>query len=490
VSDVAWMSAAELRSAYRSGALSPVEATDAVLDRIAELDPTLNAFVTVTADAARAAARDAERAHRSGGAVPPLCGIPVSVKDVVPTAGVRTTMGSRLFEHWVPEVDAPLVERLRRAGAILIGKTTVPELGWKGDSGNLVNGPARNPYDPTLTAGGSSGGAAAAVATGMGPLAQGGDGAGSIRIPAAFCGVVGLKPSHGRVPYAPAGALELLVSEGPITRTVEDAAMMLDALAGPDPRDRLSLATTASPFADACGRTLRARRIAWSPDLGHAPVDAGVARVVAAAVEAFEDLGAVVEAVDPGFGNPHDDLELLFSTAYAGLALDGWGPDYRGDAAAARALLDPGLRALVEQGERHSAAELAAAHLRRLRLCDRVREFLDRFDLLVTPTLPVTAFPAGHDHPGTVAGVPTTTYSWLQFTYPFNLTGLPAITVPAGLTGGLPVGLQIVGRWRDDHAVVAAAAAFEAARPWPRRAMSLHVEPSARPRFATGRNGS
>jgi aspartyl-tRNA(Asn)/glutamyl-tRNA(Gln) amidotransferase subunit A len=349
---------------------------------------------------------------------------------------------------------------------VIVGKTTVPELGWKGDSGNPVNGPARNPYAPALTAGGSSGGAAAAVATGMGPLAQGGDGAGSIRIPAALSGVVGLKPSHGRIPYAPAGALELLVSEGPITRTVADAALMLDALAGPDPRDRLSLAGATDPFAGACGDGVRGLRIAWSPDLGHAPVDPGVARVAAEAVAVLAELGARVEPVDPGFGDPHDDLELLFATAYAGLDLDGYGPDFAGDAARGRALLDPGLRALVERGERYSAAELAAAHLRRLRLCDRVRTFMEGFDLLVTPTLPVTAFPAGDDHPARVAGVAGTTYSWLPFTYPFNLTGLPAISVPAGLAGGLPVGLQLVGRWRDDRSVLAAAAAFEAARPW------------------------
>jgi aspartyl-tRNA(Asn)/glutamyl-tRNA(Gln) amidotransferase subunit A len=466
MTDLTWLSAAELRAEYSAGRLSPVDATEGVLEQIERLDGRVNAFVTVTAEPARDAARAAERAYRDGVDVPALCGIPVSVKDVVPTAGVRTTMGSRLFADWVPGFDAPLVERLRAGGAVLLGKTTVPEFGWKGDSGNPVNGPARNPFDLARTAGGSSGGAAAAVATGMGPLAQGGDGAGSIRIPAAFCGVVGLKPSHGRIPYAPAGALELLVSEGPIARTVADAALLLDALAGPDPRDRLSQASAAVPFVDACGRELRRWRVAWSPDLGHARVDPGVARVAADAIAVLEELGADVERVDPGFGDPHDDLELLFATAYAGMDLDGYGPDYRGDRAEGRAQLGAGLRALVEQGERHTAAELAAAHLRRLRLCERVREFMERYDLLVTPTLPTTAFAAGEDHPGCVAGAPTTTYSWLPFTYPFNLTGLPAITVPAGLADGLPVGLQLVGRWRDDHAVLAAAAAFEQARPW------------------------
>ncbi len=466
MNELAWLSAVELRDAYRARRLSPVEVTERVLEQIDRLEGHVNAFVTVTADLARDAARAAERAYRDGGDAPALCGIPVSVKDVVPTAGIRTTMGSRLFADWVPDFDAPLVERLRGGGAVLLGKTTVPEFGWKGDSGNPVNGPARNPFDRARTAGGSSGGAAAAVATGMGPLAQGGDGAGSIRIPASLCGVVGLKPSHGRLPYAPAGALARLVSEGPIARTVRDAALLLDTLAGPDPRDRLSLAAERTPFADACDRGLRGLRIAWSPDLGHARVDPAVARVAAEAVRVLEALGAAVEPVDPAFGDPHDDLELLFATAYAGMDLDGYGPDYRGDPAGARGLLDPGLRALVERGERHSAAELAAAHLRRGRLCERVRRFMRPYDLLATPTLPTTAFTAGDDHPGSIAGTPTTTYGWLPFTYPFNLTGLPAITVPAGLAGGLPVGLQLVGRWRDDRTVLAAAASFEQARPW------------------------
>ena len=467
------LSATELLELYRERALSPVEVTEAVLERIADADPELNAFVTVTAEAALASAGAAERAYRSGEEAPALCGVPVSVKDVVPTAGIRTAMGSRLFADWVPDFDAPLVERLRAAGAVLLGKTTVPEFGWKGDSGNPVNGPARNPYDPELTAGGSSGGAAAAVAGGMGPLAQGGDGAGSIRIPAALCGVVGLKPSHGRVPYAPAGALELLVSEGPIARTVGDAALMLDVLAGPDPRDRFSLpAEAAGPAAGISGL-----RIAFSPDLGHARVDAGVLRVVRDAVGVLAGLGASVEEVDPGLEDPHDDLELLFATSYAGMHLDEYGPDFHGDPEAARALLDPGLLALIERGERYSAAELTAAHLRRLRFCDAMRAFMEPYDLLVTPTLPVTAFRAGDDHPPG-----STPYRWLPFTYPFNLTGLPAITVPAGLAGGLPAGLQIVGRWRDDRTVLAAAAAYEQARPW-----AGVIPPSSRRRPAGSR---
>jgi aspartyl-tRNA(Asn)/glutamyl-tRNA(Gln) amidotransferase subunit A len=451
-----WLSAIELLAAYRSRELSPVEVAEAVLARIDAVD--VNAFVTVTAELALEQARAAERAYADGMARP-LEGVPVSVKDVVPTAGIRTTMGSRLFADWVPAADAPLVERLYSSGAVLLGKTTVPELGWKGDSGNLVNGPARNPFDRARTAGGSSGGAAAAVAAGMGPLAQGGDGAGSIRIPAALCGVVGLKPSHGRIPYAPAGALELIVSEGPLARTVADAALLLDALAGPDARDRLSQAPDGPPFLAACDAGLSGLRVAYSPDLGHATVDPAVAGAVRDAVTTLERLGAHVEQVDPGWPDPHDELETLFATAYAGMELDGFGladppPD-------AHERLDAGLARLIERGRSFSAAALTAVHLRRLRFCDQVRVFMDGYDLLATPTLPVTAFAAGEDHPPG-----STDYGWLPFTYPFNLTGLPAITVPAGLAGGLPAGLQLVGRWRADRTVLAAAAAYEAERPW------------------------
>jgi aspartyl-tRNA(Asn)/glutamyl-tRNA(Gln) amidotransferase subunit A len=415
----------------------------------------------VTPEHALSAAREAERRYGGGlDLAPDLLGVPVSVKDVVPTKGIRTTLGSRLFADWIPDHDAPLVDRLRTAGAVIVGKTNLPELGWKGDSGNRLIGPTGNPFDPARTAGGSSGGAAAAVAAGMGPLAQGGDGAGSIRIPAALCGVFGLKPSHGRVPYAPAGALELLVAEGPITRTVADAALMLDALAGFHPRDRLSLPAPDQPFLAATQVEARALRIAWSPDLGHARVDREVLDVAERAARVFEELGCAVEEVTPPWRDPLPVLELLFATAYAGLHADGYGAGIPSE----RALdeLDAGLATLVRRGLTVSAAELTAAHLEQLRLCEQVTSFMGGWDLLLTPTLPVTAFAAGLDQPPAYAGP----YEWLPFTYPFNLTGQPAATVPAGFAGGLPVGLQIVGRLRDDATVLAAAAAFERARPW------------------------
>jgi aspartyl-tRNA(Asn)/glutamyl-tRNA(Gln) amidotransferase subunit A len=461
-SNLAELPASDLLIAYRSRALSPVEVTVAALERIEALNPLLCAYVTVTPELALDQAHAAERAYREArvSAEQSLLGVPASVKDVVPTAGVRTTMGSRLFADWVPDHDAPLVERLRRAGAVLLGKTNLPELGWKGDSGNRLVGPTRNPFDPARTAGGSSGGAAVAVATGMGPLAQGGDGAGSIRIPAALTGVFGMKPSHGTIPYAPAGALELLVAEGPLTRTVDDAVLMLDALAGFDPRDRLSLPRPASSFREALQDDVSGLRVAYCPALGH-PVAPEVAAVVGDAVAVFEtELGCRIEQVPAPWADPNEIVDVFFASAYAGLHAGGYGIGADPDAALGE--LDPGLARLVTRGLGLSAADLTRAHLALLRFADQARAFMEAWDLLLTPTLPVTAFVAGEDQPPGSASP----HDWLSTTYPFNLTGQPAATVPAGVADGLPLGLQVVGALRDDATVLAAAAAFERARPW------------------------
>src|SRR5688572_26677885 len=288
--DVCWLSALELREGYRRRELSPVEVVDATLDRIERLNPTLNAYVTVTADLARDRARRAERAYAAGEARP-LDGVPISIKDLTPTKGIRTTRGSLMDPDWVPDYDPPFVERVNAAGAVMLGKTNTPELGWKGDSGNRVVGPTHNPWRHGLTAGGSSGGAAAAAAAGLGPLAQGGDAAGSIRIPASFCGVFGLKPSLGVVPYFPAGAADSLPQIGPITRTVRDAALFLSVLAGPDDRDRTSYIGAGLDFGASLDGGIHGLRVAWSPDLGYATVDPEIAAITAAAAATFTELG-------------------------------------------------------------------------------------------------------------------------------------------------------------------------------------------------------
>ncbi len=465
--ELCFLSATELLAVYRRRALSPVEVIEAVLEQIERIDPLIHAFITVMAESARREAIEAEYAYQHG-QIAPLLGVPVSIKDVTPVKGVRTTRGSLLWRDWVPTEDAPVVERLRAAGAIIIGKTNTPELGWKGDSGNRLIGPTYNPWKLNRTAGGSSGGAAAAVATGMGPLAQGTDGAGSVRIPAAFCGIVGFKPSFGLVPYYPPSAVELLAHVGPMTRTVADAALMLSVIAGPDPRDRNSLPLTSVDF-----RTLDAdfhgTRIAWLSRVGQVPVDREVERITREALTAFEELGCRVEELDEPLEDPYPVLDILWSSAMAAV--------HRDELDRVRDLLDPGLLGVIERGMQWRGVDVAWAIAEQNRIAERIRQRLDRYDFVVSPTTPITAFAAGADHPGQIDGYRTTYLSWTPFTYPFNLTGQPAISVPSGWTSeGLPVGLQIVGRWRDDRGVLQLAAAYERVRPWHTKRPSLATE--------------
>jgi len=459
--DLCAMSATELRDRYRARNLSPVEVTEATLRRIERLNPELTAFITVTPERALDQARAAERAYLDGTAGP-LAGIPISIKDLTATRGIRTTRGSLLYTDWIPTEDAPFVERVYAAGAVMLGKTNTPELGWKGDSSNLIVGPTHNPWRHGRTAGGSSGGGAAALAAGLGPLAQGGDGAGSIRIPCAFCGIFGLKPSFGLVPYAPASVMGDLTHLGPMARTVRDAALLLNTVAGADPRDRLSWSSGVD-YLDGIDRGIQGLRIAWSADLGYAPLDPAVRDVVAAAAMRFIELGCEIEQVDPGLPDPWSIVDAIWSSSMAGL--------YHRNLDQVRSRIDPGLVDVIEHGGTLSGAEVAEARIRRNDYYDGMRSFMDGYDLLLTPTLPVTAFAAGDDQPGTVAGQETSYLSWTPFTFPFNLTGQPAATVPCGLVDGLPVGLQIVGRWHDDARVLRAAAAFEAIAPWSRPAL-------------------
>lgn len=455
--DLCYLSAYELRNLYLKRELSPVEVTKALLRRIERLNPVFNPYVTVTHEHALEQAIRAERAYMAGNAGT-LAGIPGSLKDLTPTKGILTARGSLLYMNWVPDYDAPLAERLDDAGMVLLGKTTTPELGWKGDSGNRVNGPVHNPWKYGRTAGGSSGGAAAAVALGLGPIAQGTDGAGSIRIPCGFCGLYGLKPSWGRVPQYPASVVELLSHAGPIARTVKDAAMMLTAMAGAHPMDRLSLPDTTDYLSEMEG-DIDGLRIAWSPDLGYARIDPDVQRVAAAAAARFQELGCHVEEAHPGLPDPWDLADTIWAASFAGVFKDNLNE--------VRDLLDAGLVAVIDRGRGVSGAELATAYARRNDYYHGWREFMEAYDLFLSPTLPVTAFTAGNDHPGDIAGHPTSYLGWTAFTYPFNVTGQPAATVPAGFAGdGLPVGLQIVGRWRDDAGVLRASAALETIAPW------------------------
>jgi aspartyl-tRNA(Asn)/glutamyl-tRNA(Gln) amidotransferase subunit A len=459
-SEIAYCTAVELRSLYRTGQLSPVEVVRTMLDCIDALNPLLNAYITVTADLAVLQAKKAEAAFRAEAHQPPLLGVPVSIKDLVPTKGIRTTRGSLLYQDWIPDFDPPSVERIYRSGAVLLGKTNTCEFGWKGDSGNRVLGPTYNPWMPELSAGGSSGGAAAAVAAGLGPLALGSDGGGSLRIPASFCGVFGFKPSFGLIPQFPLSGIDSLSAAGPMSRTVSDAALLLNVLAGPDARDRHSLNPTGIDYFAAATPEF-AGRVALSMNFGGATVDARVAERVVAAAKLFEGFGCVVEEVGPIVDDPLPILDVMYATANAAA--------HHEDFEDVRESLDQGRIPLVQLGFRTSGVELAVANLRRSAFCESVREFMDGYDILLTPTLPVTAFTAGADRPNDRPPNEVSPLGWTPFTYPFNLTGQPAASIPCGLTDdGLPVGLQIIGKWRDDVAVLRAARAFEDAMPWRR----------------------
>lgn len=451
------LSAIDLIAGYRSGDFSPVEVTDAVLDRIERLDPKLNAFVTVTPELAREQAQAAERAYREGNAGA-LAGVPTSIKDLTVTKGIRTTRGSLLFKDWVPDFDPPVMERIYTSGAVTIGKTNSPEYGWKGETTNRVSGTTHNPWKYGLTPGGSSGGGSAAVAIGFGPLAQGSDGAGSIRIPCSFSGIFGLKPSFGLIPQYPPSPSGDISHVGPMTRTVADSALFLTILAGADARDRLSWSSGIDYLA-ALDRPLPKLRIAWSPNLGHAKVDPEIAALTAQAARALAELGHEVAEATPDVADPIESLDMIWAAGMSG--------GYRGNLAEVADLIDPGRLAMIEAAPKFSIVDFGAGAVARAAYVDGMRRFMERYDLLLTPTMPCPPFPAGLDQPEESGRPSLSSLGWTPFTYPFNLTGQPAATVPAGFTSaGLPVGLQIVGRFHDDMTVLQASKAFESLRPW------------------------
>jgi aspartyl-tRNA(Asn)/glutamyl-tRNA(Gln) amidotransferase subunit A len=460
--DLCYTPATELASLVRSKQLSPVELTRAVLARIDRLNPRLNAFCTLTADRALDGARRAEDALMRGGAVGALHGIPFSIKDLAVTAGVRSMFGSFIFEHRVPDADAPFVRRLKEAGGVMLGKTTTPEFGWKALGDSPLTGITRNPWNTGMTSGGSSAGAGVAAAAGLGPLHQGSDGAGSVRVPSSFCGIYGLKPSYGRVPMWPASNTDSASHVGPMTRTVADAALMLGVMAGPDAADRTALEGRPADYAGRLRDGIKGLRVAWSPDLGGLRVDAEVAAVAKQAALAFQELGAVVEEVKPGFADSREIIRCMWNVHEAG--------NYGQHLAWWRERMDPGLVAAIEDGMRYSGAAYVEMRGRKLAYWDSVRPLFDTYDLLLTPTVSVAAFEVGRLNPAGWPDHPWDWFDWASFSYPFNFTGQPAATVPAGFTpSGMPVGLQIVGRLFADLTVLQASAAFEEARPWAAR---------------------
>jgi aspartyl-tRNA(Asn)/glutamyl-tRNA(Gln) amidotransferase subunit A len=464
--NLCFASAVEIAALVREKKVSPVEVTEAFLARIDKLNPTLNAYVTLTPEVAREAAKHAETAVMAAAALGPLHGVPFSVKDLVFTAGVRTTAGSLVYRDFVPDTDSLVVSRLKAAGGIMLGKTNTPEFGYKATTENLVFGETRNPWALDKTPGGSSGGASAATAAGLAPLSVGTDGGGSIRIPASCTGIYGLKPTFGRIPSLPGfGGWHSLAHTGPMTRTVADAALMMDVIALPDERDRLSVPTPGQTFSQAIQSHPRKLRIGWTRDLGYAAVDPQVARAVEKAVLAFREIGWEVEETNPGFPDPVD----IFTTTVRAenYVMVGELLAKHGD------LLDPGMRAFVQVSAGITALDYLRANQERAKLCAQLASFFEKYDLLVTPTLPAPPI-AINTRLKEVAGRKVHILGWLIFTYPFNLTGNPAASVPCGwTTDGLPVGLQIIGRRFADAVVLQASAAFEQVRPWAQRRPAL-----------------
>ena len=459
--DLTQLSADTLIGLYRSGAASPVDVTQAVLARITRVNPQINAFCLVDEAAALQSARASEarwQAHRSSGApVGVLDGVPTSIKDLILTQGWPTLRGSRTVNPDQPwEVDAPVTARLREAGAVLLGKTTTPEFGCKGETNSPATGITRNPWNLSKTPGGSSAGTAAAVAAGLGPLSVGTDGAGSVRIPAAFCGNFGLKPSFGRVPAYPLSPFGSVAHLGPHTMSVQDAALMMNVMKRPDARDWTSLPYDATDYTHGLNDGIRGLRIAYSPTLGYAKnVDPEIAAAVAEAVQVLQDLGAHVEQIDPGFEDPLDITTGLWF-------LGAW-TVWNTLSAEQQSLADPDFKAEAELGSRFSALEIQQLNQRRGVLGSHMRQFMQRFDLLVTPSVSIPAFdalPAGHS-----ALSPESMLGWTPFSYPFNLTQQPASTIPCGLTrDGLPMGLQLVGPMFGDALVLRASKAYENVR--------------------------
>ncbi|MCH8349307.1 MAG: amidase [Chloroflexi bacterium] len=460
--DMAFAPATELRRLIQSKEVSIVELVELFYQRIDSINPRLNAYLALCQDQALDQARSAQDAVQRGDSLGPLHGIPISVKDLEMTKGIPTTLGSAVFRDRTPDIDSVVVERIRQAGAIILGKTNTPEFGLSGTTENKVSDPCRNPWNTERTPGGSSGGAAAALASGLCTLATGSDGGGSIRIPASFSGVFGIKPSQGRVPrYGGYGrpAANQFSQSGPLSRTVGDAALLLQVLSGDDPRDPTCLREDTPDFSADLNNGVRGWRIAWSPDLGYAGVDPEVVRVTSEAAQVFQELGAEVEEPQLVVEDPFPAFWDAFATA----AYTSYGhllPEHEEE------FTDYGLRSL-QYGASVSGADLSRALLRVDLLRRQMENFFDQYDLLLTPTMAVAAFPI-EQRPGVIGGKTVEPFwGYLPFTFPINMTGQTASSVPCGFSAdGMPIGLHLVGPHGSEAKVLQASAAFEQARPW------------------------
>ncbi len=454
--ELCFKTAAELVTLVRRREVSVVEVLQAHLQQIERVNPKVNAICTLVADQAMEQATRADEALAQGESPGPLCGLPIAIKDLVDTKGIRTTYGSPIYADWIPSQDALLVQRLKAAGAIVIGKTNVPEFGAGSNTFNPVFGITRNPYDLGSTCGGSSGGGAVALACGMTPIADGSDLGGSVRNPPNFNNVVGLRPSPGRIPRYPSeqpwNTLSVL---GPMARTVSDTALLLSVMAGPDARDPISISESPERFLEPLERTFDGCRIAWSPDLGQFPVQKVVTDVIEGALPRFAELGCEIEEGHPDFSGAADIFQVLRAHGFA----HGMANDLKRD----RELMKDTVIWNIEQGLKLTALEVARAQAARGALYQRVHRFFERYDFLLLPVSQVVPFPVEVEWVQEIDGIEMGTYiDWMQSCSFITLTGHPAMSVPCGFTSdGLPVGIQIVGRYRGESELLKLAHAFE-----------------------------
>lgn len=457
--DLGYLPATKLSAMIRAKEISPVEYITSLLGRIEATEPKVNAFAHLAADQALAAAKQAEAKVMSGDGLGRLHGLPVTIKDLAITSDMPTEMGTLIFKGNQPKEETPVVTRLKQAGAIVLGKTTTSEFGWTGVSHSPLTGITHNPWKHGYNAGASSAGAGAAAAAGYGPLHQGSDGAGSIRMPSHFCGIFGLKPSFGRVPYYPVSTGDMTSHIGPMTRTVADAALMLEVMAGPHPLDYSTLEAWPAPYGARLQEGIKGKKIAYSPDLGVAKVDPEVAALVKAAVKRFSELGATVEEVKTPWAAPGPELVRFFWPAHlARLAphLEKW-----------ESQMDPGLVACIKESFKVSMQDYQLARERKMAYVASIHRWFQDWDFLLTPSVSVAAFPAELLQPPHWPQHAWDWLSWAEFSHPFNMSWNPAASIPCGFTeAGLPVGIQVVAQRYNDLGVLQAAAAFETVQPW------------------------
>jgi amidase len=462
--DICFLSAIEMADLIRRKKLSARETLGAHLKQIERVNPRVNAIVTLVAEQAIENARKADEAQARGAALGPLHGLPIAHKDLVETAGIRTTFGSRIFKDYVPKHNAILVERIRKAGAICVGKTNTPEFGAGSQTFNAVFGATKNPYDLTKTCGGSSGGAAVSLACGMIPIADGSDSGGSLRNPAAFCSVVGFRVAPGRVASAASGnAWSTVGVSGPMARTVSDAALLLSVMSGPDARCPISITEPGSRFMGNLERNFKGVRVAWFKNMGGIPFDPRVLSLVNAQRKVFESLGCIVEEAEPDWTGVHESIDTLRAWGYAATQSE--------NIRLHRDLVKDTIQWEVERGSRLTGADIARAHTLRSKAWDNMRLFQEKYEYFIAPTTQVPPFDVTQPYPTEIAGVKMSTYiEWMKVCLLISALENPSISVPCGFTeDGLPVGLQIVGRHRDEWSVLQMAHAFEQTMPSARR---------------------